>query len=78
MRGIKYNAVKFSERLDPCPFCGGKAEFVFWGEEEKIDEETIMVYPVIEIRCRECPASMTITDGLIQSWNKRKAKRTKK
>lgn len=58
-------------KLKPCPFCGGKAEFI---------ECTIALKNAIAVRCTKCnvktesrPESVTYCarDYVISDWNKR-------
>ena len=65
-------STEFTEKLDPCPFCGGKATGTFYAKEYKNEDGLIDFTPVIEIGCTECPARMSLTDDLIKKWNARK------
>ena len=65
-------SAEFTEKLDPCPFCGGKAAATFYGRSFTSEDGTLDVTPVIEIGCTNCPATMSLTDDLVKKWNARK------
>ena len=55
--------------LKPCPFCGGKAEMYFLGNEK------------YTVRCKKCPAALVFdydTVGLASAcWNTRPRRKRK-
>lgn len=53
-----------SEKLKPCPFCGGEVEFY------------IGVYDICTVTCKNCGAMTSFTNSLtkdktIDTWNRR-------
>ena len=70
MGNIRFIAPDLSKKLEPCPFCGGEAQLIFHSVYFD-DNDPDTVIPHIAIECTKCPAQMSITDTLINHWNKR-------
>ena len=71
MNKVIFKSEELTKKLDPCPFCAGEAEVVFYTDRIDIDEDTQTHIPIVEIRCTKCPAKMSIPDTLINEWNNR-------
>ena len=71
MKPVRFVANCLSEKLEPCPFCGGKAQMVFFIICTDEDDPDTAV-PQIEIHCTKCPAIMPLSNDLVEKWNSRK------
>lgn len=59
-----------SEKLLPCPFCGGEAQFVPAPTDE--ENETLVLGPAM-VNCTRCDAHMLgqFDEESIEGWNRR-------
>ena len=57
------------EKLKPCPFCGGEAELVIYGEFSGLSPDLFCTKCPARMRCREDDTESI--EKLIKAWNRR-------